>query len=59
MWKKMSSRRLHCVGKPRPLLAFRGNQSLRKPVPMETFYMLEEGNKNILRPMAHLRDQAF
>lgn len=50
MWKKMSSRLLHCVGKPRPLLTFWGNQSLRKLGPMETFYMLEVGNKNILRP---------
>lgn len=50
MWKKMSSRLLHCVGKPRPFLTFWGNQSLRKLGPMETFYMLEVGNKNILRP---------
>lgn len=59
MWKKMSIRLLHCVGKPRPLLTFWGNQSLRKLVPIETFYMLEEGNKNILQSMAHLRHQAF
>lgn len=57
--RQTSSCVLHRVGKLRPLLVFQDSKSLRKLVPMETFYMLEEGDKNILEPTADLRDQAF
>lgn len=56
--RQTSSCVLHRVGKLRPLLVSQDSESLRKLVPMETFYM-EEGDKNILRPMADLRYQAF
>lgn len=43
------------VGKLRLLFVFQGNKSPGKPVPMETFYVLQEREKKILQSIPNLR----